>query len=62
MLITKKTITKVIIHVINTIYISLFITNWIYEITSNSANLRLVTSRIALAGLLVFLILSEIST
>jgi hypothetical protein len=61
MLLTKKTVTKIVIHGINISYICIFITNWIYEIISNSANIWLIMSRIALGGLLLFLIFSEIT-
>jgi hypothetical protein len=56
----KKTITKVIIHVINIAYMGIFLANWIYEITVTPSSLRLIMSRLALMGLLAFLILAEL--
>ncbi len=56
----KKTIFKIIIHTINICYICLFIANWIFEIISSTVSLRLIMSRFALGGLIIFLILAEI--
>lgn len=58
----KGTILKWANIVFSYLYISIFFVNWIYEITVSDFSLRLITSRVALAGLVAFLFLLELRT